>query len=334
MIHAGDQMYFDVDVPSRAPDVEEYRHAYREAWFGDGTARAFLARCPQYMILDDHEIADGFANQQRLARHRRAALRAYREYVHARHPAGGGESPCGSESPCDGDSSCNGERNGDEERYSYRFRHGSVRFFVLDVRTQRSIEAGQMIDDDQMAALGCWLRKHQKAMKFVVSSVPFVGQLRERDAETSPSADPQDKWCGEHFRAQRDEIIDLVHQSEVERLTFLVGDMHCTYHATLRVGRPDRRFTIHELAAGPINQVQFTPRSAFHDPYHGRTGAGLPYSCVMRSFQGAAAAVLRIHVEPGEGAITWKCIPTRRPSGDRYQPPPMRGHVRFPAVAR
>ena len=60
-LHAGDQIYYDFPDVDREPDRNEYRVAYREALFYDVANRHLLSHWPQYMTLDDHEIADQYA---------------------------------------------------------------------------------------------------------------------------------------------------------------------------------------------------------------------------------------------------------------------------------
>lgn len=318
MIHAGDQIYFDIDFPQREPTVEEYRRTYREAWFEDPDARTLLANLPHYMMLDDHEIADAFANEsedsERAKKNRtrkEAALQAYREYVQARQP----DVPPGA--------------------LYYSFPYGQVRFFVLDTRTERYPDRQEMISPQQMAAFTSWLASHPRDLKFVVSSVPFVAQLRP--PEEGEQDERSDKWCGDAFRIQRDEIIDFVHANGIQRLVFLVGDLHCAYHATLRAGTPERRATIHELAAGPINQVEFAQRRHFHGLYRSRTGRGLPFDSFLRSFHGAAASIMKVHVDPdSRPLLTWEVLRTRsvessKDAQRRYKPHALRGRISFGA---
>src|SRR5690606_10162350 len=93
----GDQIYFD--FPSASDPVpDSYRSAYREAWIEDPMAAHFLAQCPQYMAMDDHEILNNFVWDESIARGRgrsagvpmrkyfEPAICAYNEYVHRRHP--------------------------------------------------------------------------------------------------------------------------------------------------------------------------------------------------------------------------------------------------------
>lgn len=295
VLHAGDQIYFDFPWAEREPGLEAYRRAYREAWFEDEWLRRFLTHCPHYMILDDHEIVDGFALDAELPRERPAdaylepARRAYREYVHARQP-------------------------GHDGALSYDFAYGDVRFFVLDTRTRRSIAKGEMIDPRQMECLKAWLEEHARAVKFVVSSVPFVAQVRSRPKEGSRARDERDdKWSGPAFRRQREEILTFLHDRGIGRVVFLVGDMHCCYHATGQVGRPHDRITVHELAGGPFQQLQFGCRNDFVEDHRDGLGDGgtLPFRSVLRELHGSASAALQVDVRPGAAPeIRWQVIRT------------------------
>jgi hypothetical protein len=315
MIHAGDQIYFDIDIPQRASTVEEYRSAYRQAWLEDDDVHEFLASLPHYMILDDHEIIDNFDNDdpgETNGARLESALVAYREWVHQRQP--GGERPGGP--------------------LYYEFQYGTAFFFVLDARSTRHRDRQEMISSSQMTRLLAWLGEHAKDLKFVVSSVPFVAQLRPDATPPKPGArqEREDKWCGDAFRRQRDEIIDTIYSEEIERVVFLVGDMHCAYHATMNVGPPAGRVVIHELAGGPINQVDFPNRAQFYDRFPDVTTVGqLPFTSFLRSFQTATSSVTRVSVDPAASPmLRWEIVRTeRRVPAKGAEPRPLGGWIGF-----
>jgi len=318
MIHAGDQIYFDVDFDAR-PVLEGYRTCYRQAWFEDEPTAQLLRSLPHYMILDDHEIVDGFGNDPDAgagaAELAEQALAAYEEYVACRQPS-------------------------DPKQFFYAFEHGSTPFFVLDTRTQRSPGSGEMIDAAQLAAFERWLEKDPGRLKFAVSSVPFVAQLRAH----ARGRDRSDKWSGPVWRRQRDRILSVIHTHGVERLVFLTGDMHCTYHATLRIGPPSRRVTVHELAGGPIHQLLFANREDFHARLSGRFRAEtgeVPWTSTLEAFHGAAPGVLRISVRPKTAhqplEVDWEVVRTRTRARrddavarEETEAAPLRGRIRFP----
>jgi hypothetical protein len=326
MIHAGDVIYFDFPKSSRKPQLDSYRDEYRESWFEDRFQRWFLAHGPHYMTLDDHEIVDQFAcdelggsdeagrkPQQFLA----AARPAYVEYVHSRHPDPDGP-------------------------LFYDFCHGMVPFFVMDTRTGRRRRSdSQIIDGVQMEAFKQWLKKHKEHLKFVVSSVPFVAEL----TRSGDSSEVDDKWCGRPFRWQRDEIIDFIENEAIERVVFLVGDMHCAYHASLSIGNSHRwmRRTIHELAGGPINQLDLSGRAQFTDASLITRGDQNPYQVRMHQFHGNASAVMHVEVtnkdpHDPDTEVFWRVIrtmtdPESRRDGSNgpmlIEDPPISGRITF-----
>ncbi len=296
MIHCGDQIYYDVDFPPRRGKKRDYRRNYRQAWFDDDGTAEVLRSLPHYMILDDHEIVDGFGTEPRpkcdcLRKH---ALIAYHEYVASRQPCYG-------------------------ESLYYSFEHGDTAFFVLDTRTERSPKAKRMINEKQLDALDGWLGdRKQYGLRFIVSSVPFVAEVRPPglDAVGERHDDERaDKWSGPLWRSQRERIIAMIHKHEIERLVFLVGDMHCTYHARMQIGEPRKRITVHELAGGPLSQVSFGTRDRFYDRYHGtfnslvdpgaheRKQVVLPWTSTLEEFNGSAPSVLEVSVTPESGDV-------------------------------
>ena len=331
-IHAGDQIYFDVPYPRRKPTVGEYRRSYRQTWSEDEGARSFLSRCPQYMILDDHEIVDSFATDflppwlaggepdgvrsrvwdqlrhlvGRGRDHRdpkyylERAARVYRDYVHARHPS---RKPSNRDGPFD-----------------YAFDYGVCGFFVLDTRTERKRHQGLMIGEEQLQRLKRWLREEPHQLKFVVSSVAFLAELRSRRAspvrgngQQVPSEEIPDKWSDEPYRRQRDEIVEALYEHGNGRVVFLVGDMHCSYQATMRVGEPGRRVTLHELASSPIHQLDLPSPADFQEHHYGTTSheRAIPFTTRMRRIHAAASNVVRVTVQPRSGELIWEVLHTR-----------------------
>jgi len=333
MIHCGDQIYYDLDFPQREGSTKDYARSYRQAWFNDAHAARFLRSLPQYMTLDDHEIVDGFGtNPEPSASEIEPAVRAYEHYVSSRQPA---RDPAGG--------------------FYYTFEYGDAGFFVLDTRTKRSAEERRMLSESQLVALERWLsgeEPHDKPyeLKFIVSSVPFVAQLRppgldrNRDRRGDGRAD---KWSGAAWRSQRDRIISAIYENNVNHLVFLVGDMHCTYHARMLIGDPRRRVTVHELAGGPLNQLQFAKRDDFYARYTGTSERSsgtnhsdestnqskrppLSWTSTLEAFNGASPSVLDISVRPQSSSapteIRWTAVRTHAAPVERD----VRGHLSKP----
>jgi len=158
--------------------------------------------------------------------------------------------------------------------------------------------------------------------------VPFVAEVNEAASnektdwfkETAADAEPpapnseqdkrnseQDKWSAERFRRQRDQIIEHIAANDIERIVFLTGDMHCCYHATMRIGPAGKKYesvTVHELAGGPVNQLQLANAREFDTLCTKRTlkpGAegepGIEYEIQLERFHGDVSAVMHVQVD-------------------------------------
>ncbi|MDE0032411.1 MAG: alkaline phosphatase D family protein [Deltaproteobacteria bacterium] len=233
MLHCGDQIYADIPWwPSAS--VDHYRKKYIDAWEDCVPAQAVLTEMPHYMILDDHEITDDFDRSTSAAAGNgllNAALKAYWEFQDQHNP----------------------DTPGLPRRYYYDFRCGSARFFVMDTRFRRESKSKQMIDIAQMSKLKQWLTSDRDDLKFVVTSVPFVGHVRSK-------RDRQDKWSGRAYRSQREEVLGHIFKHDVKGVVFLTGDMHASYCAKMDISDGTRQVSVHELMSSPINQ--FTPDSS------------------------------------------------------------------------
>lgn len=322
MIHAGDQIYYDFPDVKRVPEVEGYWSAYRDAWFEDRYQRSFLARGSHYMALDDHEIVDQFSRDCEPLKkedvpedwepadfsadaYRESAMKAYENYVQSRHPKAVIPDP--------------ELKNGEPETPRwFMYSHGKAEFFVMDTRTERRRhQDSKMIGDAQMRAFEKWLTdpEHHTALKFVVSSVPFVAEVGNEQRVSNGDDRNDDKWCGAPFRRQRDHIIDFIYENGIDRLVFLVGDMHCAYHASMTIGEGRRwqRRRIHELAGGPISQLDYGRRHQFTSAVRKTTRVEtVPYDIRLHQFHGGANAIMHIEVGNSRDQLTKKMVPEVR----------------------
>jgi phosphodiesterase/alkaline phosphatase D-like protein len=231
-IHAGDQIYFDVPRWGRHPDIEDYRKTYLDAWEDCEPAAEFLTELPHYMILDDHEVIDGFANDVPLPsgapNYLQLALgtKVYREFQHIHNPESFGSNPL-----------------------YYKFDVGAARFFVLDSRTERYRQepGNQMISSEQFGRLRTWMKSNKDRQLFIVTSTPFVANVRQSE----------DKWSSTPYRWQREKILEIIWKNDIRRVCFLTGDMHNSHHGTLTLSGTDRSdVVVHELMSSPVNQLQ------------------------------------------------------------------------------
>ncbi len=234
----GDQIYAD-DLGFLFPDrlLDDYLARYREA-FGQENIRRLMSRVPTYMILDDHEIEDGWpknASPKDLRVRYPAAIHAYLTYQASHGPLfavkGHGI-------------------DGVPEKLWYRFHDGCCDFFVMDVRTERLFgedgESRRIVSETQMEALQSWLVDGSSGVKVVATSVPLfpevLGKLR-------------DHWSG--FPLDRAELLRFLVENECERVLFLSGDVHASVSAELRA------------VGGPGTKLVSVVSSPFFWPYPG-----------------------------------------------------------------
>jgi alkaline phosphatase D len=287
MIHAGDQIYADIPLkPSIS--LAHYREKYLDAWDDCTPARKVLTELPHYMILDDHEITNNFDNDlpgnadyQGLSR---VAMKVYWEFQHSHNP----------------------QCSLPGYHYHYDFSYGRARFFVMDTRYYRASTRGQMLDIDQELALLDWLVAHRNALKFVVTSVPFVTEVR------NPGTD---KWCARAYDGQRGRILRHILDNEIEKLVFLTGDMHASLYSRMEVAdAAGKKAIIHELMSSPINQItpewpvdrQFDPAPATREITEGLTIA----SRIDRSsYLGKHSNVMAIEVQ-ADGDVGYRIYQT------------------------
>ena len=209
----GDQIYAD-DLNFLAADeeVEPFLARYQDA-FSQPNLKTLMSNVSTYMTLDDHEIEDNWpsnASSQDLRVKFPAAMHAYRIYQMSHSPI----------LPI----SETGKLIGIPEKYYYRFFDGCCDFFVTDIRTERDIEANEIISDEQMQELLSWLDNGSGRVKLVVTSVPFFPDFKKLN---------EDKWSG--FKGQRDRIISLIRDRQIKKVVFLSGDVHCSMAAELDI---------------------------------------------------------------------------------------------------
>lgn len=214
----GDQIYADP-----VKQKNEYLALYRCSFGRHDHLRRLMSRVPTYMILDDHEIQEnwpaGVDPADRPAMEA-AALEPYRIYQCSHNP----------------DTAAH---------LWYRFADGCADWFVMDTRSQRKIEAGEMIDQGQLAALLAFLGDGSGRVKMVATTVPIF---------PDHAIFARDKWQG--FTAQRRAIFDHIRARGLSNVVFVSGDVHCSFVASLELGEG---VTVHTIVCSPFVSAFFSP---------------------------------------------------------------------------
>ena len=96
--------------------------------------------------------------------------------------------------------------------------------------------------------------------------------------------------------AQRDQIIEHIATNGIEQLVFLTGDMHCCYHATMRIGTGSKYESHHGPRAGrrARQSAAARGRGGVHTAAcTGRTApAAVDYEVVLERFHSEVNAVM------------------------------------------
>ncbi|ODT76375.1 hypothetical protein ABS71_03485 [bacterium SCN 62-11] len=291
VIHAGDQVYAD-----KAPfsfTLEDFRKAYVRTWGQPGTQQV-LAGQANYMLADDHEVVNGYAQDGQLTGMQRAALwlRGHggpREEQYQRLAQNGLRA-------FDEFQSAHGPKSYGENARYYHFSHGVHQFFAMDTRFERHNGKREMVSEGQLQALFQWMSEHRDQPKFIITSSPFV--LEKKDAE--------EKWSSPEFSGQRERILDFMAQNKMEKVVFLCGDIHASAHASMQItGKDGHELVVHELCASPINGTLMRSRSQFLGESQGTTPGGTSYKIELNedSFLGGTtldtsnSAVMKIHLD-------------------------------------
>lgn len=291
ILHAGDQIYADMAPMSFT--LENYRDDYLRVWNDEGTAKV-LASQANYMIPDDHEVVNGYAEDGELTLMQRVNLalrghhksereqyeelaangiKAFREFQRSHGP----------------------HTHGKDVNY-YNFSHGQHQFFAMDTSFTRNHGEGRLISKAQQAALFDWLTEHREQPKFIMTSTPFVLESKESEG----------KWHSTEFQAQREEIIDFLAREKLDNVVFLAGDIHASGHARMTIGEGEEAIVIDELIASPVNATRTRGREKFVGSTQGVTTLGTTYQTQLdeESFLGReswmankSSAVMKVNVD-------------------------------------
>lgn len=306
VIHAGDQVYAD-----KAPfsfTLADFRKAYERTWGQPGTQQV-LAQQANYMVADDHEVVNGYAQDGELTTMQRLGLwlRGHGGPAQAQYQ----QLAQNGVRAFDEFQSAHGPKSYGENARYYHFAHGNNQFFAMDTRFERHNGDNRMVSEGQLQALFQWLTEHRDQPKFIVTSSPFV--LEKKESE--------EKWSSPEFSGQRERIIDFMAQNKMEKVVFLCGDIHASAHASMKIqARDGTELTVHELCASPINGTLMRSRDQFLGQSQGTTPGGASYRVELNeeSFLGGTtldtsnSAVMKIHLDGDR--VNYQIFRTRQES--------------------
>ena len=240
MLHLGDQIYADTPNPLFIPTFNHYQDKYLDSWLDCKGANRLLSKMAHYMIMDDHEIINNYANRIDKELYQEG-MNAYLIFQHSHNPV------------------CKMMGVTRPDLLHYTFIRNGHPFFVLDTRTTRNKAQGMMISATQEQHLYTWLSMHRDLpYQFVVTSTPILS--KKRDAAC-------DNWCSKEYRLQRNRIFIFLLENEISNAVFLSGDAHCSFttRGVLRSKHGYKQVSVSEITSSPINQIEIESRAGFEE---------------------------------------------------------------------
>lgn len=229
LLFLGDQIYADPTYSvGICQDTEDFSGRYKDS-FSQPHFQQLLSEVPSYMILDDHEIRDNwsrdmldsfsfFENREEIYRN---GIKNYELWQHSRNP------------------------DTVEKQYWYSFIQSGFSFFVLDIRTKRTLNPQKnrrktMLGDKQLGELFEWLHSTKgQAVRFIGSGVPFCPDPLKKE----------DKWCA--FEEERNLILEFIRVEKIGKTVFLSGDVHIGVNSKMTCVQDDS-FEVHNLVSSPL----------------------------------------------------------------------------------
>ena len=235
MLMLGDQIYADAraGVMDTQSPIEKLLPRYRGAFAGSGGFRKLAQHMPMYMVMDDHEINDGWSQEQALAGTTSQLLaanagEAFKIFQYAHGPGAPAAVAVGANTlatPIEG--------------FNYSYQQRGIGFLVLDTRTQRTrVPERRLLHPSQWLWLEQWLlAEHAKGKqpKFVVSGSVLAPGLREYSGPVSPR--DADTW--QLSGHERKRMLSFIADNHIENVVFLSSDYHCSAAATIRFTNSD-----------------------------------------------------------------------------------------------
>lgn len=281
LIHAGDQVYCDAvwdpvsdayrkRFPGAARQSEKeawyasqtpgwragYRAFYEEAWSPD-PVRTVLRSVPSMMLVDDHDIHDGYGSRgtdfwRSAPSLSRVAFEAYRQYQATQNP----------------------QPNLGGNNFGFATRLLGATFIGLDGRSQRDFRKNkgpQVLGAEQWQAFQDALDAHAEGPLFVTSGVPPFNLLLQGGAWRrvlkllgslgEAGDDLRDAWSSKPNRKELARLLaalDGAASRGVAPIVVLSGDIHVNHLGAWRRKQTER--LVHQITASPFTN---TPHRGF-----------------------------------------------------------------------
>ena len=258
LIQAGDQVYCDhkrfnacemslKEIPNERR-LWYYRQAYLQSWYFP-EVQEVMRSFPQYMIWDDHEIANGWGSEKKHSRDGKyqeifdIACQVYNEFQHSHNP----------------DSFSKGE-------YHFAFNYGPVAFMFMDLRGHRDItlfnpkrpeDSSPLVGEDQWDDFTSWINSKvvkESKILFVITSVPVCHLSRKFGSLGKLKNDIADQWSASHNKFERRRLLKMLYNwsGDTNKPVFILGgDVHVGTIANIT----EKNKTIYQITSSPITNT-------------------------------------------------------------------------------
>lgn len=268
MLWLGDQVYNDkyllltMDNSSK----EDFYDLYDE-FFSNEHVQKILPKLPNYMVMDDHEIANGLTdgvdkyrgskwlnlitrNNQRIVN----GINAFYSYQ-ASHGGIYTTEP-GDQKDVYFLNGVNQNQVPVKHYYELAMGSGDIGLFIMDTRKERS--KGKLISKNQERAFYQFLSNESYRVKLVASSVTFLADkldyYEDNDNEYEDLIQNEgddvnaDNW--KKAARQRASILKYIDDNNVNNVLFLSGDVHS--HFAARLIKNSSLTTVYQLVSGSL----------------------------------------------------------------------------------
>lgn len=223
LLMLGDQIYADATAglfDSSSP-IEKYASRY-QALFASRRFRRLAAGLPVYMLPDDHEFNNNWCQEDMFQGP--AGDGHYRTAVGLAHAYEISHSPYGARAIL--------------PPYDYYMEVRGIPVYMMDTITMRRVPPGDIVHDDQLAALAKWLKAIPEGRPKLICTGAVVapGYARGLNGTAHDPLRCADfaNWQG--YQRQRKLLLDLLRDHGGAHVTLVSGDYHCAAEATIRHG--------------------------------------------------------------------------------------------------
>ena len=300
LLMLGDQIYADATNGMFDPTspIEKYASRY-QALFASRRFRRLSAGLPVYMIADDHEFTNNWCQENMFQG--TAGDGMYRTAIGLAHAYELSHSPYGARAVL--------------PPFDYQMEIRGVPVYMMDTITMRRVPPGDIVHDDQLAALEKWLSKIPPESPKLICTGAVVAPGYARGLRAG-SHDPLlcanfANWQG--YARQRAALLDLVRKYGGGNVLLVSGDYHCAAQATIRHGGEI-------IARAVVVPPLYAPMRYINDSVNELAPlehfAGYEIECLEEErWTGSGYAEISIHFgaqgeAPGAGAPGWR-IETR-----------------------